>query len=164
MRSAATCYAQILSTQFARNYSSCLDLSLDVSELQGVKCEHQSSIHRHYYPTFHFQYAIYKTRIAGSAGDPDSPRSADRHPADRSTLVYVFFTSTRPHPSLHPSFIALFVISRWCPGVGGGLNTLAWTGSMPPDFQVFLAHPDVNVLVSSIHLSVVVLRDPFGSL
>jgi hypothetical protein len=35
-------------------------------------------------------------------------------------------------------------------GVGGGLNTLAWTGSMPPDFQVFLAHPDVNVLVSSV--------------
>lgn len=32
-------------------------------------------------------------------------------------------------------------------GVGGGLNTLAWTGNTPSDFQVFLVHPDVNVLV-----------------
>lgn len=34
-------------------------------------------------------------------------------------------------------------------GVGGGLNTLAWTGTMPPDFQVFLVNPDKNVLVGS---------------
>jgi hypothetical protein len=35
-------------------------------------------------------------------------------------------------------------------GVGGGLNTLAWTGNTPSDFQVFLVHPDVDVLVSQV--------------
>lgn len=36
-------------------------------------------------------------------------------------------------------------------GVGGSLNTLSWTGAMPPDFQVFLVNPDKNVLVSLYH-------------